>query len=252
MSQSNSNIFNPFPGLRPFSEEEDYLFFGREQQVAELVTLLRNQRFIAVTGSSGSGKSSLVRAGLLPELQGGMMKEVGSDWETLVLRPGGAPLTHLAEAVAEASMEDPEDPKVIGELLATLNHSGLGLVEAIRQSEIEPDTNVLVLIDQFEEIFRFQRSGAANQEQAVSFINLLLEAGAQRDIPIFVIITMRSDYLGDCTEFRGLAEAVNEGEYLIPRLSRDQIRSCIEGPIKVGGGQISFALVQELLNSLGT
>ena len=87
MSQSNSNIFNPFPGLRPFSEEEDYLFFGREQQVAELVTLLRNQRFIAVTGSSGSGKSSLVRAGLLPELQGGMMKEVGSDWETLVLRP---------------------------------------------------------------------------------------------------------------------------------------------------------------------
>ena len=252
MTDPKSNIFNPFPGLRPFNQEEDYLFFGREQQVAELVTLLRKQRFLAVTGTSGSGKSSLVRAGLLPELQGGMMKEVGSDWETLVLRPGGAPLQHLAEAVAEASLEDPEDPKVIGELLATLNHSGLGLVEAIRQSEIEPGTNVLVLIDQFEEIFRFQRSGATNEEQAVSFVNLLLEAGAQRDVPIFVIITMRSDYLGDCTEFRGLTEAVNEGEYLIPRLTRDQIRSCIEGPIKVGGGQISFSLVQELLNSLGS
>jgi len=252
MPDPKSNIFNPFPGLRPFDQEEDYLFFGREQQVAELVTLLRKQRFLAVTGTSGSGKSSLVRAGLLPELQGGMMKEVGSDWETLVLRPGGAPLQHLAEAVAEASLEDPEDPKVIGELLATLNHSGLGLVEAIRQSEIEPGTNVLVLIDQFEEIFRFQRSGATNEEQAVSFVNLLLEAGAQRDVPIFVIITMRSDYLGDCTEFRGLTEAVNEGEYLIPRLTRDQIRSCIEGPIKVGGGQIAFSLVQELLNSLGS
>ena len=252
MPDPKSNIFNPFPGLRPFNQEEDYLFFGREQQVAELVTLLRKQRFLAVTGTSGSGKSSLVRAGLLPELQGGMMKEVGSDWETLVLRPGGAPLQHLAEAVAEASLEDPEDPKVIGELLATLNHSGLGLVEAIRQSEIEPGTNVLILVDQFEEIFRFQRSGATNEEQAVSFVNLLLEAGAQRDVPIFVIITMRSDYLGDCTEFRGLTEAVNEGEYLIPRLTRDQIRSCIEGPIKVGGGQISFSLVQELLNSLGT
>ena len=252
MPDPKSNIFNPFPGLRPFNQEEDYLFFGREQQVAELVTLLRKQRFIAVTGTSGSGKSSLVRAGLLPELQGGMMKEVGSDWETLVLRPGGAPLQHLAEAVAEASLEDPEDPKVIGELLATLNHSGLGLVEAIRQSDIEPGTNVLILVDQFEEIFRFQRSGASNEEQAVSFVNLLLEAGAQRDVPIFVIITMRSDYLGDCTEFRGLTEAVNEGEYLIPRLTRDQIRSCIEGPIKVGGGQISFSLVQELLNSLGS
>ena len=105
MNQNQSNLFNPFPGLRPFNEEEDYLFFGREQQVAELVTLLRNQRFIAVTGSSGSGKSSLVRAGLIPELQGGMMKEVGSDWETLVLRPGGAPLKHLAEAIAEATLE---------------------------------------------------------------------------------------------------------------------------------------------------
>ncbi len=252
MPDPKSNIFNPFPGLRPFNQEEDYLFFGREQQVAELVTLLRKQRLLAVTGTSGSGKSSLVRAGLLPELQGGMMKEVGSDWETLVLRPGGAPMQHLAEAVAEASLEDPDDPKVIGELLATLSHSGLGLVEAIRQSEIEPDTNVLILVDQFEEIFRFQRSGATNEEQAVSFVNLLLEAGAQRDVPIFVIITMRSDYLGDCTEFRGLTEAVNEGEYLIPRLTRDQIRSCIEGPIKVGGGQISISLVQELLNSLGS
>ncbi len=252
VTDPKSNIFNPFPGLRPFSQEEDYLFFGREQQVAELVTLLRKKRFLAVTGTSGSGKSSLVRAGLLPELQGGMMKEVGSDWETLVLRPGGAPLQHLAEAIAEASLEDPNDPKVIAELLATLSHSGLGLVEAIRQSEIEPGTNVLIVIDQFEEIFRFQRSGATNEEQAVSFVNLLLEAGAQRDVPIFVIITMRSDYLGDCTEFRGLTEAVNEGEYLIPRLTRDQIRSCIEGPIKVGGGQISFSLVQELLNSLGS
>lgn len=252
MPDQKSNIFNPFPGLRPFNQEEDYLFFGREQQVAELVTLLRKQRFLAVTGTSGSGKSSLVRAGLLPELQGGMMKEVGSDWETLVLRPGGAPLQHLAESIAEASLEDSEDPKVIGELLATLNHSGLGLVEAIRQSEIEPGTNVLILVDQFEEIFRFQRSGASNEEQAVSFVNLLLEAGAQREVPIFVIITMRSDYLGDCTEFRGLTEAVNEGEYLIPRLTRDQIRSCIEGPIKVGGGQIAFSLVQELLNSLGS
>ena len=252
MTDPKSNIFNPFPGLRPFSQKEDYLFFGREQQVAELVTLLRKQRFLAVTGTSGSGKSSLVRAGLLPELQGGMMKQVGSDWETLVLRPGGAPLQHLAEALAEASLEDPEDPRVIGELLATLSHSGLGLVEAVRQSEIEPETNVLIVVDQFEEIFRFQRSGATNEEQAVSFVNLLLEAGAQRDVPIFVIITMRSDYLGDCTEFRGLTEAVNEGEYLIPRLTRDQIRSCIEGPIKVGGGQISFSLVQELLNSLGS
>ena len=169
MPDSNSNVFNPFPGLRPFNQEEDYLFFGREQQTSELVTLLREQRFMAVTGTSGSGKSSLVRAGLLPELQGGMMKDVGSDWEMVVLRPGGAPLRHLAEAIAEADLCDSEDPDVIGDLVATLSHSGLGLVEAIRQSHMEPGTNVLVLVDQFEEIFRFRRTGAANEEQAASF-----------------------------------------------------------------------------------
>ncbi len=251
MLPSKSNSFNPFPGLRPFNQEEDYLFFGREQQIAELMTLLRQQRFTAVTGTSGSGKSSLVRAGLIPELQGGMMKEAGSDWETLVLRPGGSPLRNLAAALAESQMEDPNDPKVMGELLATLNHSGLGLVEAIRQGDFPDDCNILILVDQFEEIFRFQQGNAANQEEAADFVELLLEAGKQTKVPIYIIATMRSDYLGDCTNFRGLTEAINEGEYLIPRLTRDQIRSCIEGPIRVGGGKISYALTQELLNSIG-
>jgi len=246
------DLFNPFPGLRPFDIEEDYLFFGREQQTAELLKLLGDKRFLSVIGTSGSGKSSLVRAGLLPELQGGALNQAGSNWEIVVLRPGGDPLNNLATAIQDADLYDPDDPKVLSHLNATLTHSGFGLVEAIKQSDVEPDTNILIVVDQFEEIFRFRRMDDESAAMAASFVDLLLEATRQSEQPIYVVLTMRSDYLGDCTQFRGLTTAVNQGEYLIPRLTRDQIRTAIEGPVRVGGGEISFRLVQELLNSVGS
>ena len=86
---------NPFPGLRPFTQEEDYLFFGREEQTMELLQRLGSNRFLAVVGTSGSGKSSLVRCGMLSELLGGTMLEAGASWEIAVTHPGGNPLALL-------------------------------------------------------------------------------------------------------------------------------------------------------------
>ena len=94
---------NPFPGLRPFEFDENYLFFGREEQVAQLLQRLGNTRFLAVVGASGSGKSSLVRAGLLPELHGGTMTSTSIAWELSIMRPGGDPLTKLAQALVESN-----------------------------------------------------------------------------------------------------------------------------------------------------
>src|SRR6516225_12278137 len=90
---------NPFPGLRPFRPDEDYLFFGREEQTMALLQLLGTQRFVAVVGTSGSGKSSLVRCGLLSELLGGKLLKAGASWEVAVAHPGGDPLALLAEAI---------------------------------------------------------------------------------------------------------------------------------------------------------
>src|SRR5437763_6070753 len=92
--------FNPFPGLRPFEAEEDYLFFGREKQIDELLRRLRGTRFLSVVGASGSGKSSLVRCGLIPALQGGSMAGAGSGWRVAVLRPGEDPIGHLAGSLS--------------------------------------------------------------------------------------------------------------------------------------------------------
>jgi len=247
----HDEVKNPFPGLRPFEFGDNHLFFGRDEQTTELTTRLRKNRFVAVVGTSGSGKSSLVRAGLMPELLSGTMASAGSSWETTIMRPGGDPITNLAAAIVEADLYDSDEEDIASQVRATLTRSGLGLVEAIRQSKRPEGTNFLLVVDQFEEIFRFRRSDDATDEQAAFFVNLLLEASAQADLPLYVIITMRSDFLGECSQFPRLADTVNEGEFLIPRLNRDQRKEAIVGPVKVAGGEIADRLLLRLLNDIG-
>jgi hypothetical protein len=242
---------NPFPGLRPFTQEEDYLFFGREEQTLELLARLGSHRFVAVVGTSGSGKSSLVRCGLLSELLGGKMRDAGASWEIAVTHPGGNPLGLLTEALLDADLYDRAAENTRENLLATLSRSHFGLVEAVKQAGLGEDTNFLLVVDQFEEVFRFHEAGQTQQEMANEFVSLLLEAAAQKEVPIYVVLTMRSDFIGECGQFEGLAEMVNRGEFLIPRLTREQYKRVIEGPIKVAGGQIAPRLLQRLLNDLG-
>ncbi|MDC0201080.1 NPCBM/NEW2 domain-containing protein [Verrucomicrobia bacterium] len=246
------NLPNPFPGLRPFQSDEEHLFFGRESQTLELLQLLRDNRFVGVIGTSGSGKSSLVRCGLLSELYGGSFLEAGTDWEVAVMNPGGGPFNQLSKSLVDADIYDSAEADVNLKLNATLRRSRLGLVEAIRQAKLPEGTNFLLVVDQFEEIFRYSEAGEEEGEAADDFISMILEAAKQSNIPIYVIITMRSDYIGDCSKFEGLPEEINEGEYLIPRLSREEYKSVIEGPIRVGGAKLAPRLLQRLLNDIGT
>ena len=246
--------FNPFPGLRPFEADEDYLFFGREKQIDELLRRLRTTRFLSVLGTSGSGKSSLVRAGLIPALQGGFMAAAGSSWRIATFRPAGDPVGNLAVALSNADVlgTDPELGDTQRVLLeATLRRSTLGLADAVRQANIPREDNVLVVVDQFEELFRFRRSRQADsKDEAQAFVKLLLEA-ARQDVALYVVLTMRSDFIGDCMEYPGLPEAINAGQYLVPRMSREKLRSAITGPVAVGGAQIAARLVLRLLNDVG-
>jgi len=250
MNPSHTKM-NPFPGLRPFTQEEDYLFFGREEQTLELLRQLASNRFLAVVGTSGSGKSSLVRCGLLSQLLGGKMLEAGAAWEIAITHPGGNPLALLTSSLLDAYLYDRDEEHARENLLATLSRSQFGLVEAVKQAGLGAGTNFLLVVDQFEEIFRFHEAGQMQQEAANEFVSLLLEAAMQKVVPIYVVMTMRSDFIGECGQFEGLAEMVNQGEFLIPRLNREQYKRVIEGPIKVAGGQIAPRLLQRLLNDLG-
>ncbi len=238
---------NPFPGLRSFQEDEDFLFFGREGQIAELLKRLRNQHFLAVVGTSGSGKSSLIRAGLIPALHRGTLVSAGSKWEVLYTRPGGSPMENLARALEQSDLYESSN-ELFPRLLACLNRSRSGLIDAIRQSSTGSDTNLLLVIDQFEEVFRYRRRDEQSIVKAADFVAALLEASIRSQRRVYIIVTMRSDYLGDCSIFPGLAEAINRGEYLIPRMSREEMRDAIVNPIRVAGGTISNRLLQKLLN----
>lgn len=248
---------NPFPGLRPFEFDESHLFFGRDGQSERLIAKLGNTRFLAVVGTSGSGKSSLVRAGLLPTLLGGFMSGAGSDWRIAIMRPGNDPIGNLAQALNAPDVfgSEIEENAAIQTAVteATLRRGGLGLVDAVRQALMPKNENLLVMVDQFEEIFRFARvsQGKEYQNEAAAFVKLILEASRQREVPIYVVLTMRSDYLGYCSQFWDLPEAINESQYLIPRLTRDQLREAIAGPVAVGGGEITPRLVSRLLNDVG-
>jgi hypothetical protein len=246
---------NPYPGLRPFRADETHLFFGRDEQRSELLGRLRRSRFLAVVGTSGSGKSSLVRAGLLPGMYGGFMAGSGSQWRIADLRPGSDPIGNLARALdKKGALRDADLGE--GELSfteATLRRSALGLAEAVRRARLTGDSRLLVLVDQFEELFRLMATVDTPEanDDASAFIKLLLEASHQTEVPIYVVLTMRSDFLGDCARFRDLPEAINDGQYLIPRMTRDQRREAIEGPAAVYGASLSPTLVNRLLNDVG-
>jgi hypothetical protein len=247
---------NPFPGLRSFEPEEDHLFFGREERIDELVTRLRRSRFLSVVGTSGSGKSSLIRSGLIPSLYSGLMSKAGSDWRVVLFRPGEDPIGHLADALNQPEAlgaEEEPDETSRALLEVTLRRSAMGLVECIRQARVPEHENILVVVDQFEELFRFKRSLKLrdSRDEAVAFVKLLLAAARQDALPIYIVITMRSDFIGNCTEFEGLTEAINEGQYLVPRMTREERRSAIVGPVAVCDAEIAPRLVLRLLNDVG-
>jgi tetratricopeptide (TPR) repeat protein len=250
------HALNPYPGLRAFEAEEDYLFFGREKEIDELLRRLRSTRFLAIVGTSGSGKSSLVRCGLISALYGGYMVNAGSSWRVTKFRPGEDPIGNLAAALSAPDVLGSDDELGgSGKFLleSTLRRGPRGLIDAIRLARLPADENILILVDQFEELFRFRRNRRTQnpQDEASGFVKLLLEAARQEDLPIYIVLTMRSDFIGDCMEFSGLPEAVTAGQYLVPRLSRDELRSAITGPAAVGGGTIAPRLVVRLLNEIG-
>ncbi|TND04549.1 MAG: hypothetical protein FD123_3818 [Bacteroidetes bacterium] len=247
---------NPFPGLRAFGEEEEHLFFGRERQADDLLQKLSDYRFLAVIGSSGSGKSSLVKSGLMPGLFRGFMTGAGSAWSIALMRPGSDPVGNLAAALSAPGVLSADDDTDGSRRMITesvLRRGRSGLTDAVKQLRNGQD-NILIVVDQFEELFRYSRYEKESKKSGrdtLTFVSLLLEAAAQTDVPVYVIITMRSDFLASCTEFRGLPEAINKGLYLIPRMTRDDIRQAITGPVAVGGATISPLLVTQLLNDVG-
>jgi WD40 repeat protein len=251
----------PYPGMRSFEITDKYdeslIFFGRQNQVYELIDRLADSHLVAVLGPSGCGKSSLVRVGLIPHLDSGYLYKAGARWVTTIMEPGGHPVRGLSQALAKAvtkssvSGDRAQVTDIELDLEKRLNQRPDALVQFSEQisPKLGERTNLLILIDQFEEIFR---TDLTSSDEATHLINLILNVFHARPDRFYIVITMRTDYLGQCAHYLGLPEALNQTQYLTPRLNIEELREAIVQPVQLEayGGRIETPLVRRILNEM--
>ncbi|HQM70895.1 MAG TPA: hypothetical protein PK521_16435 [Bacteroidales bacterium] len=250
-SKEEINEINPFPGLRPFTPEESELFFGREKESDEVFSKLLRNRFVTVTGASGSGKSSLVYCGILPRIKEMGRKEF-SPWRIIIFRPGNDPFESLAHAIHENIAETGLKEVPVETLLSDLHRESDGISIALKKHIIRGYEKVLLVVDQFEELFRYRTSdtGGTYGTETGEFVENLVNAVSLSDSRVYTIVTMRADFMGECAYYQGLTQLINTSNFLIPRMERENYRQVIEGPVKYAGASIDKSFVETLLDDI--
>jgi hypothetical protein len=172
-----------------------------------------------------------------------LLAAAGPNWRIAELRPGEHPIGALGTALDAGLGRDAEDGD-------SVERGPRSILTKLRDKPLPGRANLLILVDQFEELFRYERLRL--RDEAEAFVGLLLGVGRQPEICVYVVLTMRSDFLGECATFEGLAETINTSMYLCPRLDRDQIAAAIERPAGVFGGLVQPALTTRLIDDMGT
>ena len=249
---------SPYPGLRPFTEEEAIFFKGRDLHIRQIVKMLEQNKMAFITGASGDGKSSMVYAGVIPYIRAGFSTAEYNSWAFCDFKPQRNPLDSLAKSVSE-QLQVPYD-----QVIETLRNGFSGLVDVYKQSDCwakdAPDSknrgkNLLVVADQFEEVFTMNENfhNGTPSEETYTTVNVLLETvrlSIIENLPVFVIFTMRSDYISQCTVFRDLPEFIAYSQFFVPQLKRTEILQVIEQPALLAGGSVSSRLSEVLINNL--
>lgn len=243
----------PYPGLRPFDGEDRDYFFGRDGQTSSLRRKLEESRLVAVVGRSGCGKSSLVLAGLTPLLEKESNEQGDRVWRTATFKPQGRPIEELGKTLLALTPNIAPGTTEMRRMRldAMLRRTSQGLIEAANELNLPKNGRLLIIVDQFEEIFRFEDPTGNNSDEATAFVRLLTEAIGVDDSVIHVMLTMRLDFLGDCARFPRLPEAISNGQFLVPTLSRAERRAAIEQPAKRADKLIRPEVTQRLLNEIG-
>lgn len=232
----------PYRGLRSFEQAHAEFFFGREGDVQRLVEKLKSTRFQAILGPSGSGKSSVVRAGLISALRKGALP--GSDtWQVRVFTPGSRPLTSLAANVVRLYPQS-SPAKTLDEL--TADDRGLHLAASVALADCQQSERVVWVIDQFEEVFTLCR----DESERRKFIANLLYAATVPGGRSVVVLAMRADFYQKCAAYPELSAQIAAQQFLISPLSTEGLRQAIAEPAWCVGLEFEAGLVETILEDV--
>lgn len=270
MKAPDMNTICPYTGLRSFTEDESLYFKGRDHQTDLITGLLEQNKFLMVTGASGEGKSSLVYAGLIPNARAGFFKAKYTNWIVADFRPERSPVRNMSNAISEkfdlpSATVETELRRGFSSLIDLYtntdffideeNEKWKELEETEQRSRKRKAANLMIIVDQFEEFFtnpeNFYNEVPSQDSQVV--VNLILETARiaiKKNIPVYVVCTMRSDYIGQCSAFRGLPEYIGFSQFFVPRLKRKDLKQVIEEPAILSGNKISQRLIERLVYDL--
>ena len=244
---------SPFRSLTVFEPEDSWLFFGRDAETEKLLDLLGRAPVLAVLGNSGSGKSSLIRAGLVPALQRGRFPERGSapdSWRVAVFRPSNDPFQELAETLPgqlAPELSPTERVALIEKCKKTFPSGGEALRNAI--AAVAKGSRTLLVADQFEEIFTL----TTDPEMRSRYIESLLAAARiEGAFPVYLVVSVRADFYANCLDHRKLSELLQANLFNVPRMEGHQLREAIEQRLALAVARAEPGLIDSLLADVGT
>ena len=219
---------NPFAGLAAFQEADADRFYGRAREVGAVLARLRSCPLVALAGPSGVGKSSLVRAGVIP-----LLKRSGEGWDTFIVRPGRSPLVSLSSILLDlaGSATDPAAASIGpggGEPFTDLRAAPGQLGVTLRAWAHGKRRRVLVFVDQFEELYTL----CADPDERTAFLACLDGVADDASSPLRVLVSIRSDFLDRLAEHRQLADNISHGLMFVPPLARDGLRDALVRPVE--------------------
>jgi WD40 repeat protein len=236
------NDICPYRGLQTFDEDHAEFFFGRDADIQRLIEKLKVTRFIGVVGSSGSGKSSLVRAGIVPALKKGVLPD-SDTWTIRVFTPGAHPLAALAANLLrlfpQASMN-----RTLDEM--STDERTLHLAVSLALAERPAAERVVWVVDQFEEIFTL----CQDERERAQFIANLLYAAFIPNGRIAVLLTLRADFYQKCATYPELSARISEQQFLVSPMDEENLKQAIEEPAWHTGLEFEPGLVETILNDV--
>lgn len=231
--------------MLPFDEGRTDSFWGRSRQVDDLLSIMQSSRFLGISGPEGAGKTSLVRAGLLPMLRRGFKGVAGSGWQFCHLRPGISPIENLASALSDIDSGSASSKGSLewqGEVVKLVRKDHTGLLNAWNSGKIDPTRNLLVVIDNFEDLFTVTRKSMSElsweQEVNLLFSNMARVLSAP-NVPVYFCILMQSAHIPSLYNFRILHPYISGGLYTLPSFRQDDFAMLVAKPLARMGKELT-------------